>query len=56
MFHKWLEKRGPAVTKNPANGHEAFCIASHALKVDGMDQGASATLIDELTSFITQPA
>ncbi len=56
MFHKWSDQRWPAVIRNPVNGREALYIASHTFKVDGMDQGPSATLIDALTSFITQPA
>ena len=56
MFHKWPDQCWPAVFKNPVNGKEALYIASHAFKIDGEDQGASATLIDELTSFITQPS
>jgi alpha-ketoglutarate-dependent 2,4-dichlorophenoxyacetate dioxygenase len=55
MFHRWPEQRWPAVIKNPVNGREALYIASHAFKIDGEDQGASATLIEELTAFITQP-
>jgi alpha-ketoglutarate-dependent 2,4-dichlorophenoxyacetate dioxygenase len=54
MFHKWPDQRWPAVITNPVNGREALYIASHTFKIDGMDQGVSATLIDELTSFITQ--
>ncbi|MFK7744426.1 MAG: TauD/TfdA dioxygenase family protein [Roseobacter sp.] len=53
-FHRWPAQRWPAVIKNPVNGREALYIASHAFKIDGADQGSSATLIDELTAFITQ--
>ena len=55
MFHKWEDQCWPAVLKNPVNGREALYVASHAFKVDEMDQASSATLIDELTSFITKP-
>ncbi|MEM1350769.1 MAG: TauD/TfdA family dioxygenase [Pseudomonadota bacterium] len=55
MFHKWPDQRWPAVVANPVNGREALYIASHSFRVDGLDQGSSATLIDELTSFITHP-
>jgi alpha-ketoglutarate-dependent 2,4-dichlorophenoxyacetate dioxygenase len=55
MFNKWPDQRWPAVVGNPVNGREALYIASHTFKVDGLDQGSSATLIDELASFITQP-
>lgn len=56
MFNKWPDQRWPAVVKNPTNGQDALYIASHSFRVDGLDQGSSATLIDTLTSFITQPA
>ena len=54
MFQKWPDQRWPAVLRNPVNGREALYIASHSFKVDGMDQGPSATLIEALTSFVTQ--
>lgn len=56
MFHKWPDQSWPAVLQNPVNGREALYIASHTFGVEGMDQGLSATLIDELASFVTQPA
>lgn len=56
MFNKWPDQCWPAVLKNPVNGREALYIASHTFQVDGLDQGPSATLIEEITSFITQPA
>ena len=55
MFNKWPDQCWPAVIKNPVNGREALYIASHTFRIDGEDQVSSATLIDELTSFITQP-
>ncbi len=55
MFNKWPDQCWPAVVSNPVNGREALYIASHTFKIDGDDQGASATLIDTLTSFITKP-
>ncbi len=55
MFNKWPDQRWPAVVSNPKNGKEALYIASHSFLVDGLDQASSATLIDTLTSFITQP-
>ena len=54
MFHKWPDQKWPAVITNPVNGREALYIASHAFKIDGLDQAPSATLIDELTAFVTQ--
>ena len=54
MFHKWPDQHWKSVWTNPVNGREALYIASHAFKVDGLDQGSSATLIDELTSFVTR--
>jgi alpha-ketoglutarate-dependent 2,4-dichlorophenoxyacetate dioxygenase len=56
MFHKWPDQHWKSVWTNPVNGHEALYIASHAFKIDGLDQGSSATLIDVLTSFVTQSA
>lgn len=56
MFHKWPDQLWRAVWTNPVNGRDALYIASHAFRVDGMDQEAGATLIDELTTFVTQPA
>ncbi len=55
MFHKWPDQLWRAVWTNPVNGREALYIASHAFMVEGMDQEAGATLIDELTTFVTQP-
>ncbi|MEM1076225.1 MAG: TauD/TfdA family dioxygenase [Pseudomonadota bacterium] len=54
MFNKWPDQCWPAVVRNPVNGHEALYTASHTFKIDGMDQGSSATLLDELASFVTQ--
>ena len=56
MFHKWPDQHWKSVWTNPVNGQEALYIASHAFKIDGFDQGSSATLIDDLTSFVTQSA
>lgn len=56
MFHKWPDQLWRAVWTNPVNGREALYIASHAFRVEGMDQGPGATLIDELASFVTRPA
>ena len=55
MFNKWPDQLWSAVWTNPVNGKEALYIASHAFMVEGMDQGAGATLIDDLTTFVTQP-
>ncbi len=55
MFHKWPDQCWPAVFRNPVNGRGALYIASHAFKIEGWDQGSSATLLGELASFITQP-
>lgn len=55
MFHKWPDQLWHAVWTNPVNGREALYIASHAFMVEGMDQDAGATLIDDLTTFVTQP-
>ncbi len=55
MFNKWPDQCWPAIIKNPVNGREALYIASHTFMVEGMDEKASETLIEELTSFITRP-
>ena len=54
MSQKWPDQLCPAVIRNPVNGFEALFIASRACKGDGMDQGSSAELLDELTAFVTQ--
>ena len=54
MFNKWPDQCWRAVWTNPVNGREALYIASHAFKIDGLDQGSSATLLDALASFVTQ--
>ena len=54
MFNKWPDQCWPAVVKNPVNGREALYIASHTFRVDGWDEGTSATLIDKLTAFVTE--
>ncbi len=36
------------------NGLEALYIASHACRIDGMDDSAAQQLIDELIEFCTQ--
>jgi alpha-ketoglutarate-dependent 2,4-dichlorophenoxyacetate dioxygenase len=56
MFNKWPDTHWNAVWTNPVNGREALYIASHACKVDGLDEAESQALIDELTTFCTQPA
>lgn len=56
MFNKWPDTHWNAIWQNPVNGREALYIASHAFLVDGYDEAESATLLDELTAFCTQPA
>lgn len=56
MFNKWPDTHWNAIWENPVNGREALYIASHAFKVDGLDEAESQALIDELTAFCTQPA
>ena len=55
MFNKWPDQCWNAVWTNPVNGEEALYIASHSYRVEGLDEAESATLIDELIAFCTQP-
>jgi len=55
MFHQWPDQHWRAVWTNPATGQEALYIASHACGIDGMEEGAAQKLIDDLTSWVTQP-
>jgi alpha-ketoglutarate-dependent 2,4-dichlorophenoxyacetate dioxygenase len=55
MFNKWPDTHWNAVWTNPVNGRQALYIASHAFRVDGYDEAESLALIDELTTFCTQP-
>jgi alpha-ketoglutarate-dependent 2,4-dichlorophenoxyacetate dioxygenase len=43
------------VWRNPANGHGAIYLASHAYAVEGMEPAAGKKLIDELMAFATAP-
>lgn len=55
MFHKWPDQPWKAVWTNPANGAEALYIASHSVRIEGLDEAQSAGLVDELIAFCTQP-
>ena len=55
MFNKWPDTRWKPVWTNPVTGEEALYIASHAFRLDGMEEAESQTLIDELVDFCTQP-
>ena len=55
LYTKWPDQHWKAVWPNPVNGREALYIASHAFSVDGYDEAESETLLQELTSFCTQP-
>lgn len=55
MFNKWSDQHWNALWRNPINGRDALYIASHAFKVDGMDEAESQVLIDELIEFCTRP-
>jgi len=54
LLTKWPDKAHGAVWTNPVNGHEALYIASHACRIDGMEDEAAQALIAELTDFCTQ--
>lgn len=54
-FNKWSDQHWQSVWQNPANGHEALYIASHAFRVDGYEDDESLDLLEELTRFATQP-
>ena len=45
----------PLVRRNPANGAPALYIASHAVAVEGMDEGESRRLLDALLDHCTRP-
>ena len=55
MFNKWPAQHWKSIWRNPVNGREALYIASHAYKVDGLDETESLSLIDELVDFCTRP-
>ncbi len=55
MFTKWPDQVWRAIWPNPVTGEEAIYIASHAYKVEGLDDAASEAFIDELVTFCTQP-
>jgi alpha-ketoglutarate-dependent 2,4-dichlorophenoxyacetate dioxygenase len=55
MFHKWPDQPWKAVWTNPANGAQALYIASHSVRIEGLDEAQSAGLIDEIIAFCTQP-
>ncbi|MCY4181254.1 MAG: TauD/TfdA family dioxygenase [Litoreibacter sp.] len=55
MFNKWPDQCWKSVWTNPMNGQEALYLASHAFKVEGYTEAESATLLDELIAFCTQP-
>jgi alpha-ketoglutarate-dependent 2,4-dichlorophenoxyacetate dioxygenase len=55
QFHRWPAQRWKSVWTNPVNRREALYIASHSFAVDGLDEAASAALIDDLIGFCTQP-
>ncbi|MFK7837368.1 MAG: TauD/TfdA dioxygenase family protein [Sulfitobacter sp.] len=56
MFHKWPDQHWNSVWTNPANGHEALYVASHAYRVDGYSDAQSEALLAELIAFCTQPS
>ncbi len=41
--------------RNPVNSRDALYIASHTCEIDGMERGEALRLIEELTTFATQP-
>jgi alpha-ketoglutarate-dependent 2,4-dichlorophenoxyacetate dioxygenase len=43
------------VWRNPANGHDALYLASHAYSIEGMGSMAGKTLIEELMAVATAP-
>ncbi len=45
----------PLVRTNPVNGLKALYVGAHAQEIVGMSPKAGAKLIDELTSYCTQP-
>ncbi len=55
MFHKWPEQCWNALWCNPVTGDDAVYIASHAYKVEGMDEDEGQAFIDNIIDFCTQP-
>ncbi|MEJ6501452.1 MAG: TauD/TfdA family dioxygenase [Rhodobacterales bacterium] len=52
---KWPDTHWNSIWRNPVTGEDALYIASHAFRIDGMDEAASEVLLTELTEFCTQP-
>ncbi len=55
MFNKWPDRCWPAIWENPVNGSEALYIASHAFRIEGVDEMESVRIIDAAIAFCTQP-
>ncbi|MEM6548374.1 MAG: TauD/TfdA family dioxygenase [Pseudomonadota bacterium] len=56
MFQKWPDRAWPAMWTNPVTGEDAVYVASHAFRVDGMEQAEGSALIDALIEFCTRPS
>ena len=54
MFNKWEDQAWRAVWRNPVNNEQGIYIASHAFRVEGLEDDEGAALIDELIAFCTQ--
>jgi len=48
------DQRRPMVRTNPENGEKSIYIASHIKAIEGMNDEAALTLIDELTEWCTR--
>lgn len=55
LIARWPDQAWRAVWPNPVTGAEAVYVASHAFRVDGMDDAEGAALIEALVAFCTQP-
>ena len=55
QFNKWPDQLWPAVWRNPVTGEASLYIASHCYRIDGMDEDASAPIIDAAIAWCTQP-
>ena len=52
---KWSEECWHGIWPNPANGHEAAYIASHACGIVGMEDAHAQDLIDQIITALTLP-
>lgn len=54
-FTKWPPQKWNSIWQNPVTGKNAIYIASHAYRIESMEDDAAQVLIEEVISFCTQP-